>query len=970
MTDIFIAGFYIQNMCKRLLLYCTHSSYQSNSSDQILHFRSRIFLLFLIAFSISLSQINAQPASGASAIYGLRLINPLYAGNALQVRRPCDNGTKDIGFTSCGDLDTSSLKAFIVAAYPLNAITSNAATAFSLRKLRCAYSGAAICVRCSAAGSPTLDIGFTTNGDLDTTSLKTFIGSNSGFVTTWYDQSVNGRNAVQTATTSQPRIVNAGVIERQNSMPAIRWLGAGCSLVTAPFTAYSSAACFNGVAKVNTDMTYNSLVNKTVSNIPAPLDFYNSQFVIGNGTTYSFGAYGASFVAATPMSIWTYQGNSALTYSLYYNGANAGSGTTTSFGDGGNPLYLGSRLDNLTGLNGWISEAITFGSLPTAAERQYVEWSQGQYYSIAGAPILPALTTLTTSSGYVSIWYDQSGNGYHAAQSTPTNQPRIINTGIIEKNSSIPAINFTGTPINLIAPLPATSYPVSVSLLGNTSGNSTNGAFVKVGYNTIGTDGGVGIGVGASGQDFDNTGTTVVGLKEWSAWCPSNPAVNYPSTPFVSTTIQQAGAGGLTTFLNGTSVPLSSAGNTVGASISGNLYIGGYTNITNRYPNVKESEVLIFNSAISTTRKRLWETNQAGYYNVTVSGSKYTPPAAGTYNHYISGIGRESASDSVLAIQATSGMGIISGTASTEFLKDAGDYLVIGMNCPNTPTTSTSNFPFLFSDVLRWNNDWYLEKTDVSGNGGNVTIFFDFQDYGVTAAPGTASNYDLISRSSTTGNFGLVTVTTKSVSGARVYFIVNSTNLTNHNYYTIGTRNTSTSPLPVELLNFDAVCNRSRVDISWSTATQTNNNYFTIERTTDGVSFTEVGTVKGAGTSNAILSYNLHDPAPLKGVAYYRLKQTDYNGTHKYFKLVAITCPMAGSGDIKIYPNPNNGSFIVEGASPNAYISVINSVGETVMRQKSTALVELFNMSGLPDGVYFVKVEDDLPAVRKLVIQH
>lgn len=94
-----------------------------------------------------------------------------------------------------------------------------AAAAYSLRKLRTAYSGDAIIVRRSSDNT-SQSIGFI-NNELDTTSLLSFVGSSNGFVTTWFDQSGNGRDLTQTTATDQPRIVNAGVLETLNGKPSI-----------------------------------------------------------------------------------------------------------------------------------------------------------------------------------------------------------------------------------------------------------------------------------------------------------------------------------------------------------------------------------------------------------------------------------------------------------------------------------------------------------------------------------------------------------------------------------------------------------------------------------------------------------------------------------------------------------------------------------------------------------------------------
>jgi hypothetical protein len=106
---------------------------------------------------------------------------------------------------------------------------SNAAAAYSIRKLRTAYSGNCIRVRRSNDNTEQ-DIGFTGN-ELDTSSLKTFVGANSGFIVRWLDQSGNGYNLGQATAASQPRIINAGVIDRQNGKVCIVFDGSNDALI-------------------------------------------------------------------------------------------------------------------------------------------------------------------------------------------------------------------------------------------------------------------------------------------------------------------------------------------------------------------------------------------------------------------------------------------------------------------------------------------------------------------------------------------------------------------------------------------------------------------------------------------------------------------------------------------------------------------------------------------------------------------
>lgn len=114
----------------------------------------------------------------------------------------------------------------------------NAAAAYSLRKLRTAYTGDCVEVRRSSDNT-TSNIGFSGNY-LDTAALKTFCASTNCFVRTWYDQSVNGRNVVQTIDADQPVLVTSGNIIRTNGDPAIEFDGLGDRMFSATFTAVTN----------------------------------------------------------------------------------------------------------------------------------------------------------------------------------------------------------------------------------------------------------------------------------------------------------------------------------------------------------------------------------------------------------------------------------------------------------------------------------------------------------------------------------------------------------------------------------------------------------------------------------------------------------------------------------------------------------------------------------------------------------
>lgn len=101
----------------------------------------------------------------------------------------------------------------------------DASAAYSLRKLRTDYAGSAIKVRIDTTGQPTYDIGFDSNGELDTASLLSFAGSNDAFVHTWYDQSGGGNDAVQASASSQPQIVSSGSVINENGKISVKFNG-------------------------------------------------------------------------------------------------------------------------------------------------------------------------------------------------------------------------------------------------------------------------------------------------------------------------------------------------------------------------------------------------------------------------------------------------------------------------------------------------------------------------------------------------------------------------------------------------------------------------------------------------------------------------------------------------------------------------------------------------------------------------
>lgn len=153
---------------------------------------------------------------------------------------------------------------------------SGAAAAYSLRLLSSIYTGSAIRVR-RASDNTEQDIGFS-NNELDTTTLASFCSDTNGFVTTWYDQSGNGRNATQTSASSQPQIVSSGSVITENSKPTILFDGSDDSFSIASTISSTTSYTMIGVNK----RTDTSATSVGIANIGQP---YVHLFI---GTTLYF----------------------------------------------------------------------------------------------------------------------------------------------------------------------------------------------------------------------------------------------------------------------------------------------------------------------------------------------------------------------------------------------------------------------------------------------------------------------------------------------------------------------------------------------------------------------------------------------------------------------------------------------------------------------------------------------------------
>jgi hypothetical protein len=235
---------------------------------------------------------------------------------------------------------------------------TGAAAAYSLRKLRTAYAGAAIRVRRSSDNAEQ-DIGFVAN-ELDTASLLTFCGAGNGFVVTWYDQSGNSRNATQATTTSQPRIVNSGVVDA-----GVVFDGVNDTLSAASWATISQPFSRNYVVAANT-ASGQHLLNAVLNNIA---DFVPSVGQLGMfaGTVANGIVFNSSRMVVTSV----YNGSASRQFK---NGIG-----TSAINPGSNP-FGGLRIASFGGTGSFaiatFQEILLTETAISDTDREFIEANQ------------------------------------------------------------------------------------------------------------------------------------------------------------------------------------------------------------------------------------------------------------------------------------------------------------------------------------------------------------------------------------------------------------------------------------------------------------------------------------------------------------------------------------------------------------------------------------------------------------------
>lgn len=179
-------------------------------------------------------------------------------------------------------------------------------------------------------------------------------------------------------------------------------------------------------------------------------------------------------------------------------------------------------------------------------------------------------------------------------------------------------------------------------------------------------------------------------------------------------------------------------------------------------------------------------------------------------------------------------------------------------------------------------------------------------------------------------------------------------------------------PLPIELLFFKSNINSEGVALTWATSKEDNFNYFSIERSTNGIDYQEIAQINGAGYSRSILNYSFIDADPIHGRSYYRLNAIDLDLSSEYSAPITVNLQETINNSIAVSPNPLVGtqlSIITDNTEEGKLVTIYDLSGNAVRNLLYTPGIALDLGTELKPGVYMVVLNGMSPTKTKLVVR-
>ena len=363
-------------------------------------------------------------------------------------------------------------------------------------------------------------------------------------------------------------------------------------------------------------------------------------------------------------------------------------------------------------------------------------------------------------------------------------------------------------------------------------------------------------------------------------------------------------------------------------------------------------EVIVYDVAVNDAQRIIISNYLSAKYDTDLDNYDiYDEDDNGDYDFDVSGIGRIDAANIHDDSQGASMVRILNPTGLND-----DEFMFWGHDNASTNATNTTDVPVGVD--ARIERVWRVSERNSANssnvNVGNVDMRWDLSFY---PTPITTGDLVLLIDTDNDGSFTDETgIGGAADLGGGIYEFSSvsggSTGLRNNRRFTIGTTNAFRTPLPIDLLSFKVNEREEHAQLSWETAQEINNDFFTIERSEDTYYWEEVGQVKGSGNSNVVRSYGFLDLNPGNGLFYYRIKQTDFNGDFSHSQIKTIT--IKSSLEFTCYPNPSKGSVNIRVNDPIAARLQVYSSDGRLLYDKSNLQRKFETIHLAEAGVYSV----------------
>lgn len=570
-------------------------------------------------------------------------------------------------------------------------------------------------------------------------------------------------------------------------------------------------------------------------------------------------------------------------------------------------------------------------------------------------------SSTTVSGNAVSQWNDQSGNGNHVSQSTAVWRP-LYRSSVAGALNGMPAMEFDNDAANYDFFTCADN-----ATLDNYTGMTSFGVFRLNSGTAAGTPRAL------MSKRVDPSTQNCFG---WFHYTSNHFYLDVHGTANRMGTTTAYGTG--TDYLVGFSfngalasneqkmydgATLNVQGNNSTANVpnyNSDFHVGvlyGHTG-SNKQFNGYIPELIVYNVEVNPAQFIIVNNYLSSKYNVALASNDYYSgdlPLNGDFDREVAGIGQSTAgnTNNAFAPSICAGMGI---TYASGF--DDGDYVLAGHSLV-TNTNYYSDIAVVSGGPLqaRWERIWYIDVTN-SATAMNTSVQFDLSDGGFNVSAGLASNYKLLYRSTNSGSWTIV-ATASSVAGDVITFSnISFAGNAQDGYYTIGTLDASGGTLPVEWLYFDGHAEGNAAQLEWATATESNSDYFSVERLNEDGIFMQAGTVAAAGNSTMMHTYAFTDPQLAPGIYYYRVRQVDFDGTCSYSSIATVYISDDGPA-LHAFPNPAAFSISVQigdaWIEEQSVLTVTNAEGQVVRRSPVTQSVLTLELDA---GVYLLQLSN------------